>query len=131
MAGSFDLDFEDIAITLNDGFPIGRFDGTAEIDQAGAILSLTFTHKPAFGVEQHRTLKVRPNGARLDTWDDQQNLFQSGVLDPNGARLDTWDDQLAYILADEIASQMKGDIEEALLAWRDDCRSGRECEAAQ
>ncbi len=109
MAGSFDLDFEDIAITLNDGFPIGRFDGTAEIDQDGAILSLTFTHKPAFGVEQHRTLKVRPNGARLDTWDDR----------------------LAYILADEIASQMKGDIEEAIRAWLDDCRSGREYEAAE
>ena len=109
MSGSFDLDFEDIAITLNDGFPIGRFDGTAEIDQDGAILSLTFTHKPAFGVEQHRTLKVRPNGARLDTWDDR----------------------LAYILADEIASQMKGDIEEAIREWRDDCRSGREYEAAE
>ena len=109
MAGSFDLDFEDIAITLNDGFPIGRFDGTAEIDQDGAILSLTFTHKPAFGVEQHRTLNVVHNMAVLDTWDFR----------------------LALVLADEIASQMKDDIEEALREWRDDCRSGREYEAAE
>ncbi len=104
MSDSFDLDFEDIAITLNDGFPIGRFDGTAEIDQDGAILSLTFTHKPEFGVEQHRTLKVVHNMAVLDTWDFR----------------------LALVLADEIASQMKDDIEEALREWRDDCRPGRE-----
>ncbi len=104
MSDSFDLDFEDITITLNDGFPIGRFDGTAEIDQDGAILSLTFTHKPKLGVQQHRTLKVVHNMAVLDTWDFR----------------------LALVLADEIASQMKDDIEEALREWRDDCRPGRE-----